>query len=453
MFILSCFYKYYCIKILKSFIFVVNKPIFFTMKKILLLLFALSFILFYSCKKNDDNNDQGNNNNPPRSGVLIKGKINSKDGLADARNVLVFKGPRADMAALSYDIISIQNGIFSDTVKIGQCIALVFLDSAYRYIGTLWSHGIDLFPLGKLSKGDTTTIDLSTLTLTGDIVTPTHDPFGHEIIISNEEFEVLKQIGGFFKSLAKNLDTDNDGNLDILSNHELYIKSNFELHVGRWWGTDSLAADIFDSVENKMNYWVVISSGTAFIYPDTLVLSGPQGNPYSDIRTGQWDHQLGGGFHGGFYRKHTTDASYWPGDFGPFEQGVYTLSINGVPGWTVDFSNIDAKCNLMIVVPTLHTNTEGKLVSFSLEYRLPDGSPVSNPENIIIQLGVQLEDITAHQIWWSPWLSPFPLPDGSFYSIYSYTLPSPIDISTLFKVRIGYTDMLGNEYSFTYFNS
>jgi hypothetical protein len=42
-------------------------------------------------------------------------------------------------------------------------------------------------------------------------VIPSHDPLGNEIIISEAEINSLNLISGFFETIARNIDTNNDG--------------------------------------------------------------------------------------------------------------------------------------------------------------------------------------------------------------------------------------------------
>lgn len=413
-----------------------------------------------SCKKDNEekyNPDNNGSDNPKvTTGVIIKGRLPNKSresdslSLGDARKVLVFKGPRADMRTLLYDIVDIVDGAFADTVDMGQCLALVFMDENFHYIGTLSSHGIRLLPLGHLKNPTLTVIDLSTLTMVGDIVIPSHDPFGDEIIITEAEINSLKEIDAFFESIAKNIDADNNGELDLLSNRQLFIQSFFTIREGKW-GTDTTAPVLYDSSVYYIDYGFAVYSGNGFTLPSSVILSGPADNPSTDITTTFVQPNAGGGFQAGMYRPHElimcpTNSSLATQTL-PFEKGVYTLKIDGISGWSIYFSSIDAKSNLMIVIPTLHTNSDGDLVSVSLEYKYPDNATVVNPENIIIMLGVQLSNSNRQEICHTPWMSKYPLMTGETATgLYNYTFPTPVDISALYNVGVGYFDQLGNSY-------
>jgi hypothetical protein len=92
---------------------------------------------------------------------------------------------------------------------------------------------------------------------------------------------------------------------------------------------------------------------------------------------------------------------------------------------------------MVIVIPTLHTNSEGKLVSISLEYKLPDNITTVDPVNILTDVMVHLGN--PDEFYHSPWLS---IKTG-FTDI---NLSNPLDISSLHHIDIFYDDLLGNQY-------
>lgn len=410
------------------------------MKKIFYLI--LIFAAFSNCKK-DDNNTNNNNmnnniNNNAKKGVIIKGRISANgkgsSSLSEARRVLVFDG--MDNMGLKMRFVDMVDGAFTDTLQMGSFTALVFLDANNKYIGTFCNQGLNLLPLCLLSKGDSTVIDLSALTLVGTNVIPSHDPFGKEIIITDAELNSLKVLGKFFESLAKNIDADNDGNLDVLTDKQIYIKSQFCILGGKY-GLNDKTPVIADTAVNTIGYTTYINGGLGFVCPATASLSGPEGDPYSNIFMGhlqQFD-ATGHGF-----------GSGWGVGEQPFKAGIYTLALDGKP-YTLSFSSIDAKFNLVFAAPTLITNSSGKLVSISLTYMHSDYTTV-DPENILTDLMIQLNDTTATQIFSSPWLkSKHSTHVGNdVVGLYNFNLDTPIDISALRFIDIVYTDLLSNLY-------
>ena len=196
--------------------------------KNLFLVFALAMLLV-SCNKDHENN---------QGGIVIKGKIlsgskSTNSGsdntltLADAKKVLVFSNKYYEL----YDIV---DGAFSVGGEPGTGIALIFLDANNRYIGNLSAQELNMLPLGSLTNGENTSIDLSTLTMVGTSVIPAHDPFGNEIVITEAEINSLKVLGGYYASIAKNIDADNDGIPDVLSKKQLVVYSKYARFSGKW---------------------------------------------------------------------------------------------------------------------------------------------------------------------------------------------------------------------------
>ena len=410
-----------------------------------LILLILVAVFFTSCKTENDINNNNNN-------IVVKGEIygtnkvkvygmkQTASSLLDAKKILVIN---VHVGTLSSKFVDIINGSFADTAQIGIATSLVFLGENNKYIGTLSSQGLNLFPLCNLSNGEKTIIDLASLTLMGTSIIPSHDPFGNEIIIKEAELNNLKQIDGFFESLAKNIDSDNDGFLDVLSNKQLFIKTRFYIPGGQYGLNNSIPV-ISENVIDNIGYSIDILGGQGFSLPSSIVLSGPEDNPYNDITTYFINPDGNGGFYSGIWRKAGQFSSKLP-----FKKGTYTLTIDGNIH-TLDYSNIDATQNLMIVIPTLHTNNEGKLVSISFEYKLTDNTTI-DPVNILTDVGVQLSDSIGNQFYTSPKLiNMYANVNGCgscVKGLFSYTLSTPLDISALKNVSVSYNDLLGNLYA------
>jgi hypothetical protein len=411
------------------------------MKK--LTLFILVAFIFTNCKKdNNNNNDNNNSNNNNNSGIIIKGNISGKkkggESLADAKKVLVF-------SKYYYSLTDIVNDTFSVTGQIGTSVALIFLDANNQYIGNLSSRGLNMLPLGNLVNGENTVINLSTLTLDSNTITPSHDPFGNEINITQTEINCLQMIGGYYESIAKNIDADNNGVPDVLANSQLVVWTDYNIFGGHWGFNDSLPV-LSDSSHNFVNYGIEMGAGSAMTFSNgNISLSGPANDPYSDILTGGYmmapDCGAIRGFIAGFNRLGVATAD---NPFGitylPFKDGTYTLTLDGNRLYTLNYSCVDMKYNLVIVVPTLHTNSEGKLTSVTFEYKLPDGT-IINPASILTDVMIQLMDSPAHMFY----MNNKKLTTETGFTV--VTPDTPIDISNLFGINIEYDDLLGNHYS------
>jgi hypothetical protein len=424
------------------------------MKNVLFL--VLLSIILAGCKKNsvDPNNNSENSNNSNQNsnnsaGVIIKGTISASSlskrtltnvtdtvSLSDAKKVLVFNGN-------SYNLFEIVNGSFTASATMGTATALAFLDTNNTYIGNLCTGGLNVLPLVSLKDGENTTIDLSTLTMTGDNVVANHNPLGDEIGITNAEINCLKEVSGYYESLAKNIDADNDGIPDVLTNTQINISTIFAISVGTW-GRNSAPALWTDTTNYYFNYMLSLAGGTGLTFSNgNISLSGPAESPYTDIALhgSMINPSSNTGFLATFKREVAAPLSApWGSTFLPFKKGIYTVTLDGSRSYTLNYSNLNMKYNLVFVIPTAHTDSTGKLTSLTFEYKLPNGTPV-NPANLLTDVMIQLFDIN-HNVIFGNYQDRL----TSKTSFTSYTFSTPLDISTLWQMDVWYDDILGNQY-------
>ena len=388
--------------------------------------------------------DKDKTDNTTSSGILIKGKIPQGSlkssgtksigviPLSDAKKVGVVN---LSNGILRIQFIDITDGSFTATAELGMSTALIFLDVNSKYIGTLSTRGLNLLPLGKLADGENTTIDLADLSPDSTSIIPSHDPFGKEIIISDGEINRLKEVDGFFESLGKNIDADNNNILDATVNKQLFIKTRFGSRADHW-GINGTPPQMSDIDMTQLGYTLELDGDYGFSKPASIVVTGPLDSPYDNISTSFINDNGNGGFFAGISRND-----------GLFKKGTYSINIDGYL-CTLNYSNNDVKLNQIFVLPTLHTNTEGNVVSVSLEYKLPDGSPI-DPVNILTDVGLYFYNDSNQQYHSSPWLRN----EGASIDhcicvsgVYSYAPETPIDISHLVRITIAYNDLLGNTY-------
>jgi len=397
------------------------------MKTLITLLAILTLLV--SCKKDPDKDFR--NGMIPIKG-MVSGTAKTKSGsaysMADAKKVLVF-------SKYYYSITDIVNGSFSVNGQIGTGVALIFLDGDNKYLGTLSTRGLNMLPLGNLPDGESTVIDLSSLTLDGKSVIPSHDPFGKEITISETELNSLRSLDDYYESMAKNIDADNDGVPDVLSNKELVVNTIFGVPGGTW-GLNSKAPVMIPA---GARYTLEIAGGSALKIPNgNITLAGPDGDPYNDI--GLWGYSPNPGAERGFLASFGRSNNSGDNMHPPFKKGTYTLTLNGNQTFTLDYSNIDVQSSLVIVAPTLNTNSEGKVVSVGLEYYLPNGDPIE-PASILTNIMIQLADSSQKMIY---------VNDNTkltYKTGFSVIKPdAPVDISKLMVMNVSYDDLLGNTY-------
>jgi hypothetical protein len=402
-------------------------------------LFAIIFIsaILISCKKNNYQNNSGigiKGTIPlsPKSGDIKKGS-DIASSLADAKKVMIFSA-NTFSHGMYYSIVDISNGAFTAYSQTGFATALVFLDSDNRYIGNLCTQGLNVLPLSNLSDGENTVIDLSTLTLSGNNVLPRHDPFGNEIIISSQEIESLKTADSFYGSLAKNLDTDNDGTPDVLTHSEIVVTTMMSIYGGKW-GIDNTKPQLSDTTIMNVSYQMHFQGGTSLSYSNgNIVLTGPAGNPSPNIQKvdSRINPNEGVGFYSNFTRLNSDPGNQMP----PFLSGLYTLTLDGSKSYSIYYSNVNTKNNLILQIPTLHTNN-GKVISVSLDSKSINGTRI-NPEVMLSSMLIQFVLKDNSQIATTPMTS------TTGYG--SYTLPTPIDVSNISSIGVTYDDLLGNRY-------
>jgi hypothetical protein len=386
-----------------------------------------------------------NKDNSDSPSVLIKGKISQSTkgsptksanafSLNEATKVLAFYGSL-------YSLSDIKDGSFSVRAELGSATALVFLNADNKYIGNLFAGGLNVLPLNNLQDGENTVIDLQNLDLDGTSVIPSHNPIGNEINLTSEEVTRIKELGGFFESLAKNIDADNDGVPDILSKHELRITSHFSIEGGHWGDNIAPASDF--NINHLLMSYAVRIEGNISMAPANgshVALSGPEAEPYTDIRTSSYIAEKDCFIT--FFRRDapaTTDGQTLP----PFKKGTYTFTLDGSKKFTLNYANIDAKYYMVIATPMLNI-TDGKVTSVSIEYKLPDNRIVS-PDNFvtILQLQFNNKDGSRQEIGS---LYESVKTDNTLTDFKYVTLKSPIEVSNLGQLSVNYNDFLGNEY-------
>lgn len=408
------------------------------MKKLALILVLILSVI--SCQKEEEEHQDNM--------VVIKGTIGtgskesgkgmeSKGGsLAEAARVVVVTGVR-------YVVVDIVNNSFSTDAPIGGATALIFVDSENRYIGNLHVSGLNILPLVKLSDGANTVIDLSTLTLFETNVIPANNPIGQEILINNADIEFLKETGSYYEAIAKNLDADNDGVLDIFTGKQLFMNTEFDVTGGKF-GLNTSPPEVKDSTALEIRYGLRVS-GFKKILPAVPqhTLSGPEGNPHDNI------------IQGGYYygeQCECFDASFGREDqiIGdgplrpPFGKGIYTFSIDGINKFTLFYSSISAKYFFLLAVPRVMTTPDGIITRVLIDYMLPDGTPVDHSK-YITTLRIHFDDSPAQEtIHWEGSIFDLtnPLPD--FQNV---ELSKPVNLSSITDISILYTDLVGNIYA------
>ncbi|NWG27093.1 MAG: hypothetical protein HXY48_01020, partial [Ignavibacteriaceae bacterium] len=190
------------------------------------------FVLCSSCNKDDVIVDPGTqynlvlNGNIPslyKSGVLKLNEVNADSTIA---KVIVFysKG--------GYNIAEVKNGKFSIGVQTGTPAFLIFAGAADNYLGYLCLRdGFESIPLVKISE-NISTIDLQDIFLSNKVGSPTHNPLGNEIMLTEEEQLILSFLDDFFYPIVRNPDVDGNGKMDFLENKFYRLQILWFYHGG-----------------------------------------------------------------------------------------------------------------------------------------------------------------------------------------------------------------------------
>jgi hypothetical protein len=299
----------------------------------------------------------------------------------------------------------------------------------------------------NLKNGDNTIIDLSTLTLSGTSVIPANNPIGNEINLNEEEIARFKELGIYYESLSKNIDADNDGIPDILNKKDLSIGTIYSIYCGSW-GLNGTPPRVNDPSNFFINYNLRIAGGKSLIPLNTnVVVAGPEGTPYTDIK--QKYYTTGPDCFIAFFARETNAPPGYPfgSAFLPFEKGTYSVTLDN-KNYTLNYSNISAKYFLILAQPTIHTNSKNEIISISVEYRDMNNALVT-PENFVYQTQITLDGIQANRLCQIGALGENPEAKSNT-ELYSFILPTPIPLSQLHGLTVGYMDLIGNWYNIGY---
>ena len=373
--------------------------------------------------------------------VKIKGVIDKsakmKKGykgpmLKDAKKVLIFYG-------LDYDLANIGNdGSFTGKAPLGSATVVAFLTGNNEFIGNLFVGGLNFLPL-NVAGNNVSTIDLSTLTQDSTRIIPANDPIGTQIILSQDELEYMQQIGSYYEALAKNIDMNNDGQPDILQHGIIMVNTMQNFNAGLFGLNSTLPVIKADSTIISSflihvvgdNGWISNTSNTT---AENATLSGPAGNPYTDI------HNAGNSYiNNKEFKLNFSRGQQWAGPaFGP---GEYTLTLDN-QDYTYNYSNITMDQYTVLAIPTLQTDASGTITHVKLEYKMRNGTTV-NPRFLMTStIKIQFNDANGMGLY--ELRNEDGVPPAS-YDLYSIAIPEPYNISAVNNVSISYFDLFGNE--------
>ena len=372
--------------------------------------------------------------------------------LADAKKVMIFYGNEYLLENINSD------GSFSKAVPVGNSTVIAFLTANNEFIGNLFTGGLNFLPLAGIDY-NINSIDFSTLTLDGTRVIPQNDPIGKTIIISDSELDFMKKVGVYYESLAKNIDMNNDGKPDVLSDINFNLNTENGFTAGNYGINGSTEPKISSTIEYKGGRCLIIEGFTNWFSKQDrnimydAILSGPEDNPHNDLENymnkGDFnDNELGNSFQLKFRRLKDE----------PLNTGKYNLLMDNKK-FSFNFNfDLNMKDFWVYTLPTLHVNSKGEITNVSLKFQLPDGREVDPKKLLSTSIGVQFNVLVFDKS-----MEKYKYQQGQGtsasvevvrqdimtslkkdYDFYNVKLSVPIKLSNIDGLNTTYYDMFGN---------
>jgi hypothetical protein len=304
---------------------------------------------------------------------------------------------------------------------------VVFAGSANEYLGALWlGAGIGTLPLSKAASS-VSTIDLQTLTSSGSLVLPSHNPIGAELPLTVSEQTAFAQANGLFAATVQNPDVDGNGVIDVLERKVFHPFVGYGVSVIKFGG--ALTPVLPGGVSIGYYNLSIQTDGTDDAGPVTV--TGPAGSGLN----GTPAYASVGGSQTYYNTFVNLGSSPTPVPF----PGPYTFTTG--QGRTLTFVVPDqsmADAHIVVALPTVSLNLDGTIHAINWTYRTGSDAASLDPEALINSLMVQVDRPLGNRVYNSPNLPA---------SVRSHVLTSqgiPWDAST--NLNIGYVDVFGNNY-------
>ena len=331
-----------------------------------------------------------------------------------------------------YSVAEISDGSFSVDVQTGVPVGLIFVDNNNKYSGYLsLKNGIESIPLTKISSG-TYTIDLQTLSISGNVIEPGHNPIGDEIPLNSAEQQALAQCNGMFASVVKNPDVDGNGVVDILEGKFYRPVIAYGVNAGNFSG--ALTPTLNNTVTMQF-YNITLPYGSDSDAGGAKV-TGPSGSNITNKDC--YVSNIGYNIYPNLGSSPTSIPT----------AGEYTFSLQNGSGRVLTINIPDqsqANSKIIVAVPTVVLNGDGTINKLTWEYRIPnDSSSNITPTAFIDSIMVQING---------------PGPGDRVYD--SPMMPNDTTEHTLTKqdivwtkvnnISMAYNDVYGNHYVVTFY--
>jgi hypothetical protein len=359
--------------------------------------------------------------------LLGRGQLYGLDPLQVAK-VATFQGHNG------YMISNVVNGSFQIDTQAGKPTGMIFIGATNNFLGYLnLNNGIESIPLNMASSG-VNTIDLQTLSSSGGIVDPGHNPIGSEIPMTSGDIIAYAFGNGPYASVIKSPDVDSDGIVDITTGCFFRYYISYDVKAGSFVGA-GLTPVLSSPVEiNCFRLGIKITDPDS-TFPQNITINGPAGSGLegvqNDLRFPSPDGSMCGYYSAAIFSPPIPPAGVY---VIPYESKTLTYNVP---------SQSDITKFLAIPVPTFLLNGDGTINKILLEYKISDGSATIDPKTLVSDIGIQIDVLPA---------------SGQFYSVYNlpagtteHTLTNQSIIwSAVTGVRTGYNDVFGNAMGVTW---
>ncbi len=177
-----------------------------------------------------------------------------------------------------YVVSTVTNGSFSIEVEKHSPVGMIFVGANDNFLGYVTlGNGIDSLPLNYV-KDNVTTIDLETLSSSGLVVEPSHNPLGSEIPLSSEEQSALALADDMFVAIIKNPDVDGNGTIDFLEGKFFGLQILYYLNGGSFEGNLSPTVNEPPDITG----YKIAFDATDTVRPNTVNFTGPAGSTLSN---------------------------------------------------------------------------------------------------------------------------------------------------------------------------
>jgi hypothetical protein len=330
-----------------------------------------------------------------------------------------------------YSTAPVTGGSFSIPVDVGAPVGMIFVGSTNNYLGYLsLGNGISSLPMTDVKEG-VTSIDLQTLSASGDMVTPGHNPLGAELPLSSADQAAFAQCNSLFDSMVKNPDVDGNGVIDLLEGS--FYRSSLAYGVTPMSSNGSYTPVIGSLAIQHFNLSVMSSDGSD---SGPTTVTGPTGSGLTNAACSVT--VSGSQVYYGVYSNLGSSPTPVPvaGDY------VFTTSKGKTITITVPDQS-DANSRIVVAVPTV-TVSSGTINRIDWRYQMASSTETLSPSALIDNLIIAIDHPLGSRVYNSPGLP------SSTTSHTPTNQTIPWDSST--NLDMAYTDVFGNHYVVSFTN-